>query len=105
MERIYSSLDKNGDGASAPISSLSEVFYKISARDWLSGWLLAAPLTAVLVGFLVCPILLILVVSFWLATEWSFVPAFVFDNFLYQDKTRTLMRQVPVHEGEELLPR
>jgi len=81
MERIYSSLEKKGDGASAPISSLSEVFYKISARDWLSGWLLAAPLTAVLVGFLVCPILLILVVSFWLATEWSFVPAFVFDNY------------------------
>ena len=81
MERIYSSLEKKGDGASAPISSLSEVFYKISARDWLSGWLLAAPLTAVLVGFLVCPIMLILVVSFWLATEWSFIPAFVFDNY------------------------
>jgi putative spermidine/putrescine transport system permease protein len=45
------------------------------------GWLLAAPLSLVLVVFLVLPIVMIVVVSFWGATEWSIYPAFQFDNY------------------------
>ncbi|WP_425072147.1 ABC transporter permease [Sagittula sp. S175] len=46
-----------------------------------SGWLMAAPLTLVLAIFLVLPIIMIVVVSFWGATEWSIYPAFQFDNY------------------------
>ncbi|KJZ18595.1 ABC transporter permease [Loktanella sp. S4079] len=45
------------------------------------GWLLATPLTLVLLVFLVAPILMIVTVSFWGATEWSIYPAFQFDNY------------------------
>ena len=45
------------------------------------GWLLASPLTLVLVVFLVAPIIMIVMVSFWGATEWSIYPAFQFDNY------------------------
>jgi putative spermidine/putrescine transport system permease protein len=45
------------------------------------GWLLASPLTLVLLIFLVAPIAMIFVVSFWGATEWSIYPAFQFDNY------------------------
>lgn len=47
----------------------------------LTGWLMALPLTAVLAVFLVLPIIMIVVVSFWGATEWSIYPAFQFDNY------------------------
>ncbi|MEM8569826.1 MAG: ABC transporter permease [Pseudomonadota bacterium] len=47
----------------------------------LSGWLLAAPLAVVLAVFLVAPIFMIVVVSFWGATEFSIYPAFLFDNY------------------------
>jgi len=49
----------------------------------LQGWLLAAPLTAVLAGFLVLPILTIFVVSFWQATEFSIIPAFSLENYQF----------------------
>ncbi|MEM7489873.1 MAG: ABC transporter permease [Pseudomonadota bacterium] len=49
----------------------------------LSGWLLAAPLAAVLSIFLVLPIAMIAVVSFWGATEFSIYPAFQFDNYAF----------------------
>ncbi|MDG1459718.1 MAG: ABC transporter permease [Pseudoprimorskyibacter sp.] len=42
---------------------------------------MALPLTAVLAVFLVLPIIMIVVVSFWGATEWSIYPAFQFDNY------------------------
>lgn len=45
------------------------------------GWALAAPLTVVLIGFLVLPIIWILVLSFWQTTEWAIVPAFSFENY------------------------
>ena len=45
------------------------------------GWLLATPLSLILLVFLVAPILMIIVVSFWGATEWSIYPAFQFDNY------------------------
>ncbi|MEM6824073.1 MAG: ABC transporter permease [Pseudomonadota bacterium] len=49
----------------------------------VSGWLLALPLGAVLLVFLVAPICMILVVSFWGATEYSIYPAFQFDNYSF----------------------
>ncbi|MQQ09652.1 ABC transporter permease subunit [Epibacterium sp. SM1979] len=47
----------------------------------LTGWLMATPLSLVLLVFLVAPIIMIVVVSFWGATEWSIYPAFLFDNY------------------------
>nr|WP_286196987.1 ABC transporter permease [Tropicibacter sp. R15_0] len=44
---------------------------------------MAAPLSAVLGVFLVAPIVMIVVVSFWGATEWSIYPAFQFDNYAF----------------------
>ncbi len=49
----------------------------------LIGWLLAAPLTLVLAFFLVLPIIVIVIVSFWGATEFSIYPAFQFDNYQF----------------------
>ena len=46
-----------------------------------SGVLLAVPIWAVLVLFLVLPIAMIVVVSFWGANEFSFYPDFQFDNY------------------------
>ncbi len=46
-----------------------------------SGWLMVSPLALVLVFFLVLPIIMIVVVSFWRATEFSIIPAFEFDNY------------------------
>ena len=51
------------------------------ASNTMIGWLQAAPLAIVLGGFLVIPIIMIVVVSFWGATEWSIYPAFQFDNY------------------------
>ena len=42
---------------------------------------MVSPLTLVLVFFLVLPIIMIFVVSFWRATEFSIIPAFEFDNY------------------------
>ena len=47
----------------------------------LTGWLLAAPLAVVLAIFLVLPVMMIAVVSFWQATEFSIVPAFDLGNY------------------------
>jgi putative spermidine/putrescine transport system permease protein len=46
-----------------------------------AAWLLAMPLTLVLIFFLVLPIIMIVIVSFWGATEFSIYPAFQFDNY------------------------
>ena len=51
------------------------------ANSTMIGWLQAAPLAIILGGFLVIPIIMIVVVSFWGATEWSIYPAFQFDNY------------------------
>lgn len=53
----------------------------VTGRPKLTGWLMASPLVAVLVLFLVLPIVMIAVVSFWRATEFSIIPAFEFDNY------------------------
>lgn len=47
------------------------------------GWLEAAPLTLVLLAFLIAPIVMIVIVSFWGATEFSIYPAFQFDNYAF----------------------
>ncbi|MBC2834224.1 ABC transporter permease subunit [Paragemmobacter straminiformis] len=47
----------------------------------VTGWLLAAPLVLVLAVFLILPVVMIAVVSFWQATEFSIVPAFSFENY------------------------
>lgn len=47
------------------------------------GWLQAAPLALVLLSFLVAPIIMIVIVSFWGATEYSIYPAFQFENYSY----------------------
>ena len=54
---------------------------KLLRNRTVSGWLLATPLTLVMAFFLVLPIILIVVVSFWRATEFSIVPAFVLENY------------------------
>ena len=51
--------------------------------DGLSGLLLAMPIWAVLLFFLVLPIAMIVVVSFWGATEYSFYPDFQLDNYAF----------------------
>ncbi len=45
------------------------------------GWLMALPIMAVLVFFLVLPIAMIVTVSFWQATEFSIIPAFDLENY------------------------
>ena len=47
----------------------------------IQGWLQASPLTLVLIGFLILPIITIVVVSFWRATEFSIIPDFSFENY------------------------
>ena len=47
----------------------------------IQGWLQASPLTLVLIGFLILPIITIVVVSFWRATEFSIVPDFSLENY------------------------
>src|SRR6056297_3138394 len=61
--------------------SLSALTDRIAANTSVSGWLMALPLTLVLLFFLVIPIIMIAVVSFWRATEFSIIPDFVFENY------------------------
>lgn len=81
MERVHRGLSL-GAGRSASGRSGT-------ARRWgwsgatRTGWLLAGPLTLVLVFFLILPIVMIGVVSFWGATEFSIYPAFQFDNYAF----------------------
>ena len=51
--------------------------------DTATGWLLASPLALVLLLFLILPVILIVVVSFWGATEFSIYPAFQLDNYAF----------------------
>lgn len=54
---------------------------KLKLNNALAGWLMVSPLMLVLLIFLVLPILMILIVSFWRATEYSIIPDFVFENY------------------------
>jgi putative spermidine/putrescine transport system permease protein len=54
---------------------------RILQSPHVTGWLLASPLALVLAVFLILPVLMIVVVSFWTATEFSIVPAFSMENY------------------------
>ncbi|EBA05584.1 ABC spermidine/putrescine transporter, inner membrane subunit [Sagittula stellata E-37] len=47
----------------------------------LKSLLMVSPLAAVMLVFLVLPIVMIAIVSFWRATEFSIIPAFSFENY------------------------
>ncbi len=47
----------------------------------MTAWIQAAPMALILLAFLVAPIVMIVIVSFWGATEYSIYPAFQFDNY------------------------
>ncbi len=49
----------------------------------VKSWLLATPLALVLLFFLILPIVMIVIVSFWGTTEFSIYPAFQFDNYRF----------------------
>jgi putative spermidine/putrescine transport system permease protein len=52
------------------------------ARTAVFAWLQAAPLTAVFVLFFVVPLALVVMVSFWQATEYELLPAFTGQNYV-----------------------
>ncbi|MFT5869088.1 MAG: putative spermidine/putrescine transport system permease protein [Paracoccaceae bacterium] len=52
-------------------------------NNGLTGWLMVSPLAVVLFFFLVLPIIMIAIVSFWRATEFSIIPAFEWDNYAF----------------------
>ncbi|MEO8530323.1 MAG: ABC transporter permease [Deltaproteobacteria bacterium] len=54
---------------------------KFLKSNHVTGWLLASPLTLVLLVFMILPIIMITIVSFWQATEFSIIPAFSFENY------------------------
>jgi putative spermidine/putrescine transport system permease protein len=47
-----------------------------------AAWLQAAPFSLVFVLFLVLPLLLVVTVSFWRATDYELIPAFTWQNYL-----------------------
>lgn len=57
------------------------VLRRILQSPHVTGWLLASPLALVLAVFLILPVLMIVIVSFWTATEFSIVPAFSLENY------------------------
>lgn len=52
-------------------------------KDSVKSWFLASPLVLVLSVFLVLPIITIVMVSFWESTNYSYHPAFIFENYEY----------------------
>lgn len=54
---------------------------KLRENNTLSGWLLVSPLVTVFLVFLVLPIVVICIVSFWRATEFSIIPDFSWENY------------------------
>ena len=53
-----------------------------SRRNGLPAWLQAAPFGLVFVVFLVLPLLLVVAVSFWRATDYELIPAFTVQNYI-----------------------
>ena len=51
--------------------------------DSLAGWALALPIALILAFFLLAPIAMIVAVSFWGSTQFSFYPAFLTENYEY----------------------
>ncbi len=52
-----------------------------SVKNTVVGWLLVSPLVSILAFFLLLPIVAIVAVSFWESTEYSYSPAFIFENY------------------------
>ena len=65
----------------APLARLSAAERRSRFLAGLNGLLLATPIWAVLIFFLLLPIAMIVAVSFWTATEWSFHPDFNLENY------------------------
>ena len=51
-------------------------------RGGLSAWAQATPFTLVFVLFLVLPLVLVAIVSFWRATDYELIPAFTAQNYI-----------------------
>ena len=67
-----------------PPNPIQRIFMKkLLENHNVTGWLMVSPLAAVLLVFLVMPIALIVIVSFWRATEFSIIPAFEWDNYAF----------------------
>ena len=49
----------------------------------IKSWLLVSPLAAILGLFLLMPVVVIVMVSFWGSSEFSYYPAFQFDNYAF----------------------
>ncbi len=83
MERIHRGLTQHLRGHLCPRNHFLH-FIKDRTPDMsrqIIAWIQAAPMALVLLGFLVAPIIMIVIVSFWGATEYSIYPAFQFDNY------------------------
>ncbi len=52
-------------------------------RATFTSWLQLSPIVSILGFFLVLPIFAIVAVSFWASTEYSYHPAFIFENYGY----------------------
>jgi putative spermidine/putrescine transport system permease protein len=52
-------------------------------QSHLKGWFLASPLLFILGFFLLIPVVVIVMVSFWGSSEFSYFPAFQFDNYAF----------------------
>ena len=53
-----------------------------STRRSLIAWAQAAPLAAVFVVFFLLPLALIVMVSFWQATDYELIPAFTLQSYV-----------------------
>jgi putative spermidine/putrescine transport system permease protein len=76
-------LDGGGEPAAAglPVPPCGAARVHLPVPLGVAGWLFVAPIALVLLCFLVLPIVMIVIVSFWGATEFSIYPAFQFDNY------------------------
>ena len=54
-----------------------------NVKQTLKSWLLVSPLAAVLGFFLLVPVIVIFIVSFWGSSEYSYYPAFQWDNYAF----------------------
>jgi putative spermidine/putrescine transport system permease protein len=55
----------------------------MNAARSVVAWAQVTPLALILVAFLVAPVVMIVIVSFWGATEFSIYPAFQLDNYAF----------------------
>lgn len=81
--------ERTVDAASGPSGPDARVSRKLHTRrsgPWaesMTAWLLTTPFLIILSVFLLVPIALIVVVSFWQTTSFSYEPAFVLENYGY----------------------